>query len=570
MAESYYDLGTYCRPITTSSVEAKKWFDRGLIWSYGFHHEEASACFERAIAADRDCAMAHWGLAYSLGPNYNKAWDIFDPEELGLTVARTHQAVMNAKNHASGISPVEEALIDALISRYPREREKDVQACAAWNESYAESMSKVYEQFRTDLDVAMLYAEALMNLSPWALYDLKTGEPAAGAHTVQIKAILDAAIALPGGNNHPGLLHLYTHLMEMSKSPETALPVANRLRGLVPDSGHLQHMPTHLDLLCGDWQNAIKWNSAAIIADEKYLARAGAKNFYTLYRSHDYHFRIYAAMFAGQKRVALDTTSQLEASITPELLNVKIPPMAEWLEGFLPVRTHVMVRFGMWQDIIAMQFPGDKELYCMTTAMIHYAKGIAYANSTMLEEAQKSRDEFKSAKQQVPESRRLFNNTCQEVLAVADAMLDAELEFRKGAVERSFQHFELAIERSDHLHYEEPWGWMQPPRHAYGALLLEHADIIDPNQQEYKDLLAKALHQYSSDLGYNDSLPRAVQHPNNVWALHGYCECLTRAPELSGKDRSVPLAVALKQLEEVKAFADVPIHASCACRKAKL
>ena len=166
-------------------------------------------------------------------------------------------------------------------------------------------MRKVYSTFSDDLDVATLFADALMNVTPWGLWDLKTGEPAPGAHTLEAKAVLECALSDPASDGHPGLLHMYIHLMEMSSTPEAALSKANLLRGLVPDAGHLHHMPTHLDILCGDYESAAIWNLEAIKADEKFLSRAGPVNFYTLYRSHDYHFRIYAAMFSGQSKVSL-------------------------------------------------------------------------------------------------------------------------------------------------------------------------------------------------------------------------------------------------------------------------
>ncbi|CAM5496271.1 hypothetical protein SVIOM342S_01822 [Streptomyces violaceorubidus] len=367
----YYDLGGHGRPVTTSSPEAQRWFDRGLVWTYAFHHEEAVACFETAAAADPDCAMAHWGIAHALGPNYNKPWEAFDTEELTRTVDRTHAAVERAHGLAGRATPVERALIGALRARYPQA--SAVEDCSVWNAPYADSMRAVYELAPDDLDVATLYADALMNLTPWRLWDLRTGLPAEGARTLAAKEVLDRALAADGGRDHPGVLHLCIHLMEMSPTPEAALTVADRLRGLVPDAGHLLHMPSHLEVLCGDYRRVVSDNEAAIAADEKYRARSGAMNFYTLYRAHNHHFRIYGAMFLGQYRVALDTAARLEASVPEDLLRVESPPMADWLEGFLAMRVHVLIRFGRWADILALPRPADPRLYCVTTAMLHYA-----------------------------------------------------------------------------------------------------------------------------------------------------------------------------------------------------
>ncbi|MFC9163044.1 hypothetical protein ACFTZ8_19695 [Streptomyces fungicidicus] len=544
--DDYYDLGPYRRPVTTSSADAQLWFDRGLMWTYAFNHEEAVACFERAAEADPDCAMAHWGIAYALGPNYNKPWDAFDGDELVRTVERAHRAVEQAQGKAAHAAPVERALVEALRARYPRARAAE--DCSVWNEPYADAMLAVYESHPGDLDVATLCADALMNLTPWRLWDLRTGLPADGARTLEARAVLDGALATDAGARHPGVLHLYVHLMEMSPTPEAALTVADRLRGAVPDAGHLRHMPSHLEVLCGDYRRVVSDNTAAIAADEKYLERAGAMNFYTLYRAHNHHFRIYGAMFAGQSRIALDAAARLEAAIPEKLLRVQSPPMADWLEGFLAMRVHVLIRFGRWDDILALPFPADPELHCVTTAMLHYARGVALSATGALDGAEAERDSFRAAVDRVPGTRMLFNNTCHDILAVASAMLDGELAYRKGEYDIAFAALERSVALDDNLPYDEPWGWMQPTRHAYGALLLEQGRVAE----------AEAV--YRADLGLDGTLPRPLQHPGNVWALHGFHECLTRTGKLG------EAAIIAQQLKQAAALADVPVEASCFCR----
>ncbi|WP_329267386.1 hypothetical protein [Streptomyces sp. NBC_01451] len=541
-----YDLGTHGRPVTTSSAEAQRWFDRGLVWTYGFHHEEAVACFEAAAAADPGCAMAHWGIAYALGPNYNKPWEFFDGEDLARTVARTHAAVELAQRKAAGATPAEQALIGALRARYPQA--EAVEDCSVWNEPYADGMRTAYELAPDDLDIAALYADALMNLTPWQLWNVRTGEPAEGARTLTAKAVLERAMATEAGSRHPGLLHLYIHLMEMSAAPETALPAADRLRGLVPDAGHLQHMPTHLDVLCGDYRRVVADNGTAIVADEKFRERSGAMNFYTLYRAHNHHFRIYGAMFLGQSRTALEAAARLEAAVPEELLRVQSPPMADWLEGFLAMRVHVLIRFGRWPDILELPLPADPSLYCVTTAMLRYARGVALSATGRIADAEAERELFRAALARIPETRMLFNNTCSDILAVASAMLDGELEYRKGNHEAAFAALERSIELDDNLPYDEPWGWMQPTRHAYGALLLEQGRVAE----------AEAV--YRADLGLDETLPRAVQHPGNVWSLHGFHECLVRL------GREGEARIVAQQLKIALALADVPVRASCFCR----
>ncbi|MFC9502093.1 hypothetical protein [Streptomyces sp. NPDC057002] len=544
--DDYYDLGTYGRPVTTSSSAAQLWFDRGLLWTYAFHHEEAVACFEKAAEADPECAMAYWGIAYALGPNYNKPWEFFDDDELVRTVDRTHTAVEQAHDKAVKATPVEQALIGALRARYPQA--EAVEDCSVWNEPYADAMRAVYELAPHDPDIATLHADALMNLTPWQLWDLRTGQPAEGAKTVEAKAVLDGALATEAGVGHPGVLHLYIHLMEMSPTPEQALTVADRLRGIVPDAGHLHHMPSHLDVLCGDYRRVVAANSEAIAVDEKYHRRAGAMNFYTLYRAHNYHFKIYGAMFLGQAQVALDTAAQLEAAIPEDLLRVPSPPMADWLEGFLAMRVHVLIRFGRWTDILALPAPADPGLYAVTTAMRHYARGVALSATGETESAEAERELFRAAVSRVPETRMLFNNTCHDILAIASAMLDGELEYRRGNHDLAFAALERSIELDDSLPYDEPWGWMQPTRHAYGALLLEQGRVAE----------AEAV--YRADLGLDATLPRAQQHPGNVWSLHGFHECLLR----TGKTGEAALVA--QQLKMATALADVPVEASCFCR----
>lgn len=545
--EAYFNLGSYHWPITTESPQSQLWFDRGLIWTYAFNHEEAIRCFQRAIDIDPACAMAYWGLAYALGPNYNKPWSFFDDKELKQVVSRGFQAAHSALSHIEQITPLEAALVKAIQARYPDEL--PVKTFEEWNECFAKEMKDVHTAFPDSLDVATIHADALMNLKPWDLWSLETGKPTGGAPTLEVKDIIDTALeTLPAALEHPGLLHLYIHLMEMSPSPESALPIANHLRGLVPDGGHLQHMPTHLDILCGQYEEAITWNTAAIAADEKYVERVGPLNFYTLYRSHDYHFCVYAAMFSGKFQVAIDTTAKLEASIPESLLRVESPPMADWIEAFLSLRAHVLIRFGRWDDIVSLDIPEDQGLYAMTTAIIHYAKGVAYAAKGKVDEASSQRELFEQAVARVPESRTLFNNTCADILAIAREMLNGELLYRQGKIEAAFESLRKAIHLEDHLPYDEPWGWMQPTRHAYGALLLEQGHVKE------------ALDAYRADLGLTNTQPRALRHPNNVWALHGVHECLTRLGHDSEAQEIEPL------LSKATSAADVPIYASCFCR----
>jgi tetratricopeptide (TPR) repeat protein len=541
-----FDLGNFGRPTSTSAADAQRWFDRGLVWSYAFNHEEAIRCFERAIAIDESFALAHWGLAYAAGPNYNKQWEAFDEVDLRTSLRRAHDASVRAVELAAGAPPLELALTRALTHRYPSPEPPD--DFTRWTAAYASAMGEVYATYGTDLDVAALYADSLMNLSAWKLWDLSTGRPAESARTVEAKKVLDAALDRPGGMAHPGLLHFYIHLMEMSPYPEQALDAANALRGMVPDAAHLVHMPTHIDVLLGDYRRVIDDNERALVADGRYVEAAGRLNFYSLYHAHDHHFRIYGAMFAGRRATALAAADALAASIPEDLLRVEVPPMADWLESFVPMKLHVLVRFGLWEEIIAEPLPKDPGLYSVTTAMTHYAKGLAHAVLSQLDKAEFERQNFSAALGQVPETRYLFNNQARDILAVAAAMLDGEIAYRKGNYDDAWVNLRRAIELDDTLPYDEPWGWMQPTRHAYGALLLEQGEV------------ESAVAVYAADLGLDDELARACQHPNNVWSLHGYHECLLR---LGRTDEAAQLK---PQLDRALAGADVQIESSCFCR----
>ena len=266
----------------------------------------------------------------------------------------------------AALTPLEQALIGAIQFRFPTN--KPATDYAALNKGYADAMKPVYEAFKKDLDIATLYADALMNMTPWALWDLFTGEPNPKAPTLEAKAVLEEALAREqdGANRNPGLLHLYIHFIEMSPTPELGINAADHLRDLVPDAGHIHHMPTHLDILIGDWRRSISSNYKSTLADDKYFRKAGAMNFYTFYRMHDYHSLVYAAMFAGKKSTALDAVTRMEATVPEDALRIQSPPLVNWLEQFFPIRLHVMVRFGMWEELKRQELPHDPTLYAGT------------------------------------------------------------------------------------------------------------------------------------------------------------------------------------------------------------
>jgi tetratricopeptide (TPR) repeat protein len=545
---TYFDLGTYGRKVSTSKPEAQLWFDRGLNWLFGFNHAEAIKCFQKALKHDPECAMAHWGVSYASGPNYNLPWSRYDPRGRQMALASSYDAMLDALARAERASPVERAMIQALRARYPQREALD--DMTPWDKAYTNEMRKIFSAYPDDLEVRAVFAESLMNETPWLMWDLASGKPAEGAGTEECRAVIEDALGrVPAAWDHPGLLHLYVHLMEMSPFPERALRAGDRLRGIMPDSGHLIHMPTHLDVLCGQYNDVLTYNQKALATDRKFLAYSDDPGVYLVYVIHNFHFAIYGAMFLGQYTPAIALAEELIATIPEAVLRIESPPMADFLEGYLTMKQHVLVRFGKWREIIAQELPKDRDLYCSNVAMIHYAKAVAHSALGEVAEAEAERTLFVAAKARVPETRRVHNNFLVNLFNVAEAMLNGELEYRRRNYDTAFAQLRRSVELSDALPYDEPWGWMQPTRHALGALLLEQGRIEE----------AEAV--YRSDLGLDGKLSRACQHPDNLWSLHGLHECLTRRGD------TIEQALVKQRLDLAQARAEVSIKASCFCRR---
>ncbi|RAL08713.1 tetratricopeptide repeat protein [Aspergillus homomorphus CBS 101889] len=563
---SYYDLGTYTRTVTTTSPEAQTWFTRGWQWAYSFNHEEALRCFRLAVDHDACCALAHWGVAYALGPNYNKAWVLYDRADLATSIVGAHAALETALSLANDPSTntteAEKALIVALFARFPTTSSTTAADNAydfpALNRAYATAMRTAHAAHPTDQDITALLAEALMCISPRGLWNLETGEPS-GPHTVEARTLIEHAFTTqPSAQNNPTLCHLYIHLMEMSPYPEIAQRAADTLRGLTRDAAHLLHMPTHIDMAVGDYRKSIESNSAAILADEKYVAgcvaegrtgRAVGGALYVAYRVHNVCAKLYSAFIAGQFAICMEAVHQLEAVVDEDTLRIKSPPVADWIEAFLGNRAHVLVRFGRWDEVLALPEPEDTEVYCSTFATVLYAKGVAYSALGRVQEAEEMQTRFEAARKNVPVSRIASLPSKQvDVLAVGAKMLHGELQYRRGEVDAAFETLKQGIELEDNLPYGDPPPWMQPVRHALGGLLLE------------QNRPAEAERVFREDLGMAEGFPRRKGRLNNVWGLHGLHECLVRQRKLDEARLIEPyrdLAVAA---------ADVPIVASCYCR----
>jgi len=555
MDEEYYDLGVFSRPVTTDSEDAQRWFDRGLNWLYGFNHVEAESCFRRAVGADDTCAMAWWGVATAMGPNYNLGWERMDPATMERALAGAFDAAQEAASLAARLelTSAESALIGALAPRFPQRDPIGAEEQMVWNKAFTNAMREVATEHPHDCEVQAAFVDGIMNETPWKMWDLTTDEPAEGAGTLEAQRVLERCFAeVDGSWDHPGLLHLYVHLMEMSPVPEAARPHGDQLREMMPECGHMIHMPTHIDVLCGHYHNVVLWNQKAVAADRTWFDREGLINIWALYSHHNMHFIIYGAMFLGHYQAAMDAARELESKIPEEFLRIESPPFADSAEAFVAMRAHVMIRFGKWQELTELALPADQELYAATTATFLYAKGLAHSALGNIAEAESLQQQFRAARDAMPETRRIHNNMVTDLFGIADAMLDGELAYRRGNHDSAFAHLRRAVELEDGLAYDEPWGWMQPTRHALGALLLEQGRHGE----------AEAV--YRADLGLDATLSRATQNPGNLWSLFGLHECLVARGE------TVERVMIKQQLDLASARADTTIHASCACHGAAI
>jgi tetratricopeptide (TPR) repeat protein len=341
---------------------------------------------------------------------------------------------------------------------------------------------------------------------------------------------------------------MHIHALEMSPTPERALNSADTLRGWAPDAGHLEHMPAHIYVLCGAYAEAVEQSRRAVAADDRYLSFGGDDNFYTTARCHDLHLYVYSAMLLGQYRTALHAADRIRAIATPELLATSAPFMASILDGYSGMRSHVQVRFGKWRELTLEPPPSEPEISPFRAAMFHYAKGVAHAALGEIAAAEAAEAAFHAARDGFSTEAIFLSNTVRDTLGVGAAMMAGEIAYRRGDHDQAFDALRLAVERHDTLNYTEPWAWMHPPRHALGALLAE--------QRRFEE--AEAV--YRADLGYDQTVPRPCQHPDNVWAMHGLLECVVRR----GDEREAEILS--QRLMLAQARTDFPVTSACCCR----
>lgn len=514
-------LGKHGRAVATANADAQRYFDQGLAFLYAFNHDEAMRSFQQAAALDPECAMAWWGIAISRGPHINNP--VLPPEQAKLAV----EALIKAGAHASKARPGDQALIAAASKRYVDPQPEDRKPL---EEAYAAAMAEAWKKFPDDADIGALYAESLMDLHPWDLWsvDHKPRE-----WTPQILEVLDAVLAI--SPNHPMAMHLYIHAVEASAEPGRADDVSDRLRTAMPGLGHMVHMPSHIDIRRGRWQQAVEANERAIVADSRYAQQAPMPGFYRLYMTHNHHMLIFAAMMQGQSKRAIEQTETMLAAVPSEWLDVE--GNAAIIDGFMAARYEVPMRFGRWDELVNSKEPDER--FPIARVMRHLGRAVAFGAEGKLSEARKAQRDFRAAVMATPPEAAFGNNKATDLFVVADAMLEGELLVHEGKSAAGLAFLRAAVAKEDTLRYDEPPDWIQPVRHTLGAALLRAGQAAE----------AEAV--YHADL---------VRWPDNGWSLFGLAESL--AAQQKGDEAEVVRAC----FKEVWRHADVQLTASCYCQ----
>lgn len=486
-AKLFGGLGTFHRAVTTSSPEAQQYFDQGMRLLWAFNHDEATRSFAKAAALDPTCAMCEWGVALTVGPNYNL------PMMAESRASVAWQALGLAKEHAKTGAPVEQALIAALAKRYPEPQPLDPSNSGPVLAAYAGAMREVARRYPDDLDVQVLFAEALMNTNPWKLWSTD-GKP--GPSTLEIQATLERVLAKDPA--HPGANHYYVHAMEASPHPEKALAAAHRLDGMMPAAGHLDHMPAHILQRVGDYEGASQANRVGIAADTAYLGATRPLDYYGMYLAHNYQFLAYSAAMEGRRAEALDAARKMRSTIPIDMLLEA--PGTDWYVSEL---YSTMLRFGMWDEILAEPAP-DPRLKGLT-AGYHYARALAFAAKGQTVEATKALAELVKLTFALPPDAEAGLNPAKNVFDVASLVAQGEIALASGRGEDGVARLRDAVAKEDQLAYDEPADWFVPVRHQLGAALMR---MGRPNEAETV---------YREDL---------LRHPHNGWALFGLAQAL--------------------------------------------
>ena len=475
-------LGDLHHPVSTHNPEAQQFFDQGLRFIYCFNHDEAARSFQHAAELDPKLAMAYWGVAEAVGPNYN---DPADPDRY----VHAHDAVQKAVDLSAAALPAEQAYIQALAKRFPADPKSDLKKAA---EDYHDAMRQVAADFPDDLDAATLFAESGMNLHPWGLWH-QDGTPEAG--TEEIVATLESVIKRDP--NHLGAIHYYIHTVEASNNPERALAGANKLAALAPGAGHIVHMPAHVYIRTGDYEAAVKTNEQAAEVDRAYIKATGAQGIYPMmYYSHNLHFVAMCGAMNGHYAEARKNADLLAANVGPHVK--EMPP----LEGFMTIPMAVEVRFHHWNEILKMPAPDP----AMKTATVfwHFGRGLALAGTGKVADAEAEYKIVSEAEAATPPDvifQMPINNKAKDIMKIAEDVLGAKIAVAKKDNAAAIVRLQDAVAIQDTLKYGEPPDWFFPVRESLGAALLLNGDA------------AGAEKVFRADLDRN------LRNPRSLWGL---------------------------------------------------
>ncbi len=472
-------VGNVHHPVSTSNPEAQKFFDQGLCLIYDFNHDEAARSFQRAAELDPKLAMAYWGIAEAVGPNYN------DPasEE---RFKQAHEAIQKAVDLSANASPSEQAYIQAMVKRFPADPKADLKKAA---EDYHDAMRQVVKKYPDDLDAATLFAESGMNLHPWGLWHVD-GTPEAG--TEEIVVTLESVIRRDP--NHLGAIHYYIHATEASTNPERALAYANKLAALAPNAGHIVHMPSHVYIRTGDYAEAVKTNEEAAAVDRAYIQATGVQGIYPMmYYSHNLHFIAMCASMNGNYAEARKNADLLVANVAPHVKDM--PP----LEGFMTIPMAVDIRFHKWNEILAM--PQPDPAMKITTGFWHFSRGMAFAGTGKLSDAEAEYKIVSEAEQNTPPDvvfSAPINNKAKDIMKISEDVLGAKIAMARKDYTQAISLLTAAVAIQDTLKYGEPPDWFFPVRESLGGALLINGDA------------AGAEKVFRADLDRNPRNPRSL------------------------------------------------------------
>jgi tetratricopeptide (TPR) repeat protein len=505
-APLFEGMGDYGRAVTTKDAGAQRYFNQGMVLSFGFNHAEAIRSFRAAQRLDPSCAMCYWGEALATGPNINvtvKGKAIMSPADRKAAYAAAQKAV----SLRAGTNQVEQALIDAQATRYDGSETSDREP---QDRAYAEAMRTVVARFPADDDAAAIYAEAWMNTMPWDYWS-DDGQPKPA--TVEVITSLERILAR--SPRHPLALHLFIHAVEASSDPGRAEKGADTLATLVPGSGHLVHMPAHTYWRVGRYHDASEANVRAAAVDEAYIAQCHAQGFYpAMYYPHNIHFLWAASSMEGRSQVAIDAARKVAA-------NVRIEQIKEFpaVEFFKTIPLLALVQFGRWNDVLNEPMPDPALDYAR--AIQHYARGVALARTKDVAGARRERAALVPLKS-TPKVMVINDNDypAKALLEIADTLLLGEIASATGAHASAIHHFRRAVSLQDELPYTEPPFWYYPTRQSLGQALLaarRHAE-------------AEAV--YRKDL---------EQYPHNGWSMFGLMQALEAQGKKAQSDEVKPM-----------------------------